>query len=206
MKELRSLINLKSFFHTGKLNGQKGAVIEKELHFGEFAEIPVQNVTEIRIKFVGLSRAQTKAKAVNTSLRKWQTKLCKVLNDICDPHNPTAIRQDATMLKFAGTKYLKFGVNSDENFVRAELKNQEIRFQVELNMPGGKIIMRYGIVLRERRLGRSVEHLKYEIPDERLFPKNQYRGKCARTGTMSSAWAMIFGYYDNLAIFRPKFG
>lgn len=111
------------------------------------------------------------------------------------------------MLKFAGTKYLKFGVNSNENFVRAELKNQEIRFQVELNMRDGKmIIMRYGIVLRERRLGRSVQHLKYQIPDEGLFPKSQYPGKCARTGTMSSVWAMIIGYYDNLATFRPEFG
>lgn len=191
----------------GQPNSRQGEITEKGLHCGDFAEIPVQNVTEIRIKFIGLSRTQSKAKAVNISLRQWQTKLCKVLNNICDSRNPTTVRHDANTLTFAGTKYLKFGVNSNANYVKSELKNQEIRFQVELNMGGGKmIIMRYGIVLGEKRLGRSVQRPNYKIPYENLFPRTHYNEECARPGTMSSAWAMIFSYYDNLGKFRPELG
>ena len=161
----------------------------------------------MRIKFVGLSKIQRRTKATNTSLRKWQTKLCKILNHVCNPRKPTTFRKGATILNFSGSKYLRFGVNSDENYVRAELKNEEIRFQVELKMGSGKlIIMRYGVVLKEKRLGRSVGILNYVIPEEKSFTNIPYNKECESAGTMFSAWAMIFSYYDSLGKSRPELG
>ena len=185
-------------------------ITERGLYSGDFTEIPVENVTKMRIKFVGLTQHNTRHhQTVHVSLRlMWQRRLCKVLNKICNRIKPTTIRQNAPQFMFAGSKYLKLTVNSDERYVKMTLKNQELRFQVELNMAAGhRIVMHYGIALGGPRRGRSVERSTYKIPDEHLFPSIHHdTGSCLSTTTMVAAWAMIFGYYDNLARFKPQLG
>lgn len=177
---------------------------EVGLRPGDSVRLPLGNgFSFVRIKFVGFrNRHLNRNRAWR---RRWQKRLCRVLCDICDGDSQN-VKRDSKFFKVTsmGERYVKIKTDPDERFVRRHLQGHEIRFQVQLlkRQSRSAIVINYGIILRshQTRRGRAINSQHFSVPHEEWFPnyKQHQHGQCM-TGSGPVAWAMMLGYYDNLA-------
>lgn len=184
---------------------------ELGLRPGESIRIPIgRGFRGVRVKFIGFGHRRGKKRRGWS--KRWQKRLCRVLCDLCEEDEwggNTRVKPKYLKMSKMGERYLQVRINSNDRFVRKQLHGQEIRFRVELKLSKYKyIVIHYGIILKSRHRGpRAVQLHEHSIPHREWVPDyvQHKHGQCW-TGSGPVAWAILLGYYDNLAHKAPQLG